>query len=601
MGQKWKDEIARREAARARYNRQSLALGLGKLVWFVLLCCTGYRLLAGPASWVWPALLAGELAVFAAACLLHRQVNRRMAREKGLQEAAARRLARLEGRWQEFPGGGEEFADGAHPYAQDLDVVGKRSLFQLLSSAFTHCGRARFAADLLAPAYSREELLRRQKAVEELAGQEEWTAELEYLLAQAGDDPAFPRLLEQLGDGRLFLRSRAARGMLTASRVLTCGSAAAAAVTGAPLALGAASLLILVQLLLWGLGMGPVNRYLGAVRDLSYRLSRYEEPVRAVAEHPFQGEKLREISQTMAEALQGIRSLSTLSRRVSQSRNSLAALALNGLFLWDFGCAAGLSRWKQAHGEKAEGWFAALGELESLMSLANLPLACSTVCLPQPWQGPGLQARGMGHPLLRNEARVCNDFSMGREIRIISGSNMSGKTTFLRTVGVNLVLAQAGGYVCAREFRFAPARLATSMRIADSLSQGISTFYAELKRIKAIVDAARTDPSVFFLIDEIFRGTNSADRQKGAQAVLEALSRLGVSGLITTHDLELCRLEETCPGVSNQCFFERYEQGEILFDYKIHPGVSKTTNGAFLLRQIGLPLPDEEKQRGDGC
>ena len=154
------------------------------------------------------------------------------------------------------------------------------------------------------------------------------------------------------------------------------------------------------------------------------------------------------------------------------------------------------------------------------------------------------------------------------EILIISGSNMSGKTTFLRTVGVNLVLAQAGGYVCAREFRFAPARLATSMRIADSLSQGISTFYAELK---------------------------------GAQAVLEALSRLGVSGLITTHDLELCRLEETCPGVSNQCFFERYEQGEILFDYKIHPGVSKTTNGAFLLRQIGLPLPDEEKQRGDGC
>jgi len=194
----------------------------------------------------------------------------------------------------------------------------------------------------------------------------------------------------------------------------------------------------------------------------------------------------------------------------------------------------------------------------------------------------------LGHPLLNNQNRVCNDLELNNSILIISGSNMSGKTTFMRTVGINMILANTGGYVCAERMTFSMMKVMTSMRIADVLTEGISTFHAELKRIKEIIDAAQVNENFLFLIDEIFRGTNSVDRLKGSEGVLQKLYTLGVCGIITTHDLEVCKLESTYQRIQNYCFYERYTNGEIFFDYKMKKGVSKTTNAQYLLKKVGI-------------
>ena len=261
---------------------------------------------------------------------------------------------------------------------------------------------------------------------------------------------------------------------------------------------------------------------------------------------------------------------------------------MNVLLLWDFECAFLFEDWKKKNAPHCEKWFLALGELESLSCFATLDNVCNRTCYPRMVAYPIIEAEEMGHPLIPNDVRVTNPLRLRNNIVIISGSNMSGKTTYLRTVGINIVLARAGGPVCAKEMTFSDLSVYTSMRIADDLNEGISTFYAELKRIKGILDAAKNDRTTLFLIDEIFRGTNSVDRLSGARTVITKLSKMGVSGMITTHDLELCDLQQTIPRIQNYSFSEFYKDGQILFDYKIRPGKSKTTNAKYLMELLEI-------------
>ena len=264
-------------------------------------------------------------------------------------------------------------------------------------------------------------------------------------------------------------------------------------------------------------------------------------------------------------------------------------IILNSLLLWDYKNAIDLDNWKMKYSDSVENWFYTLGELESLISFANLPRICNNMCLPSfNNKNNIIEATNIGHPLINNEKRICNDFKLDNNIYIISGSNMSGKTTFMRTVGINMVLARAGSYVCADSMLSSKMKIITSMRIRDDLNEGISTFYAELKRIKKIIDQSHSDPQTLFLIDEIFRGTNSVDRLKGSEGVLKELCKSHVSGMITTHDLEVCNLEDENPNITNYSFNEHYVDGEIFFDYKIKNGRSLTTNAEYLLRKVGI-------------
>jgi DNA mismatch repair ATPase MutS len=236
----------------------------------------------------------------------------------------------------------------------------------------------------------------------------------------------------------------------------------------------------------------------------------------------------------------------------------------------------------------AESWFLALGEFESLLCFSNLPNVCGNTCLPDLTTGKIISAKEMGHPLIPNASRVNNDVSCNNNIFIVSGSNMSGKTTFLRTVGINLVLCRAGSFVCSKQMRFSAMEIMTSMRIVDDLNEGVSTFYAELKRIKAIIEFSKQTPDMIFLIDEIFKGTNSVDRLIGAKTVLSKLNEMGAIGIITTHDLDLCDIVSQYPRQKNYSFSEYYHDDEIHFDYKIKPGKSTTTNAKYLMKMIGI-------------
>ena len=233
-------------------------------------------------------------------------------------------------------------------------------------------------------------------------------------------------------------------------------------------------------------------------------------------------------------------------------------------------------------------WFESLGKFESLLSFSHFPNVVRNTTLPTITLGKEVTAKEIGHPLIKNDLRVCNDVQIDNSIFIISGSNMSGKTTFMRTLGINLVLAKAGGFVCAKDMHVSQLNLMTSMRIADNLSEGISTFYAELKRIKGIMEMARIDENMLFLIDEIFRGTNSVDRLIGAKTVLERLNEQNVIGIITTHDLELAQETKEIDRIRNYSFNEHYTDSEINFDYKIKKGVSTTTNAKFLMKMMDI-------------
>ncbi len=224
------------------------------------------------------------------------------------------------------------------------------------------------------------------------------------------------------------------------------------------------------------------------------------------------------------------------------------------------------------------------------MSLAVLIHIDENVTLPtiNP-RGAKIEAQELGHPLINRDVRVNNDLSMKENIFIITGSNMSGKTTFLRTIGINLVLAYVGAPVFSKKMECSLLDIYTSMRITDDLKNGISTFYGELIRIKEIIEGGKNNKNMIFLIDEIFRGTNSKDRITGAEAVIKNLSKAGVIGALTTHDLELCSLSEHS-GIKNYHFSEYYKENKIYFDYKLKVGRSNTTNAKYLMRIVGIEI-----------
>jgi DNA mismatch repair ATPase MutS len=279
-------------------------------------------------------------------------------------------------------------------------------------------------------------------------------------------------------------------------------------------------------------------------------------------------------------------------------RNQLFAVIAWALLLPEQ-LAFAIEAWRARHGAMAERWLAAIGEMEALASLATFAFEHPEYPFPKLETGedaPKLTASGLGHPLIPAKVRVTNDLGLDAHCRIlvVTGSNMSGKSTLLRSVGVNVVLAQAGAPVCAREMTLTPLQIGASLRAQDSLEQGVSRFFAEIKRLQAILAMAKGTPPVLFLLDEILNGTNSQDRREGADAVVRKLLERGAIGLLTTHDLALSALVDSAGirGV-NIHFQDTLEGDKLLFDYKIRPGVVTRRNALDLMRMVGIELPGD--------
>jgi DNA mismatch repair ATPase MutS len=283
---------------------------------------------------------------------------------------------------------------------------------------------------------------------------------------------------------------------------------------------------------------------------------------------------------------------------VDARRNEVFRFLIGPLLLWDVHCALALTKWRARAGSRVRGWLDSLGELEALASLGSFAHERPDFAWPDLTGLPAFEAQGLGHPLIPDEHRVGNDVhlpSAGRAL-VVTGSNMSGKSTLLRAIGVNAVLAFAGAPVCAKSLRLGPARVATSMRVEDSLSEGVSHFYAELRRLKSVLDMARepASPPVLFLLDEILHGTNSRERVIGACAVVRELLARGAYGAVSTHDLGITALERDLGGAVQNVHFEEQVDGDAMtFDYVLRPGIVQSSNALRLMKAMGIDVASE--------
>ncbi|MCL2846251.1 MAG: hypothetical protein FWE38_01010 [Firmicutes bacterium] len=583
MQQKYQDIIAAVTPELERVSKRDNVVGWVKFFMVLGLLALFYMFLS---SYLWYLAIFGAAVIaFVVVIVVHQGIRRRVNYYQTVINICKKHIDRVEGRWSRFTDTGAEFKNPEHPYSADLDIVGPVSLFQFLNTTDSWHGRVAFARDLLESEYDNVELLRRQEAVVELGQDVRESVDMQYYFSKIGVNREIYQIVKELQtDNKPFPKlGRVTQFILTWIPFLTLPTLVANFVWQPPGFLVIFGLIMFAKLGIWGYSTAKTREYFGGLNGMAFSLGAYANAVTELVGRTYTSEKLNEIKSKLVTAERGLAQLDGVSSMIRGG-----GFVMNILLLWNFRCAFALGRWKEKYKTQVADWFRTMGEFESLLALSNLAHICGNTTMPKFAAGEGiLDTVEMGHPLIPNDKRVNNDFQMNNEIKIISGSNMSGKTTFLRTIGVNIVLARAGAHVCAKEFTLTPFNVMTSMRIADDLNSGVSTFYAELKRIKGIIDFS-SGPRPLFLIDEIFRGTNSVDRLDGARSVIAELEKLGASGLVSTHDLELCDLAKLNKRIHNRHFSEYYRDNKIHFDYKLKDGVSKTTNAKHLMELIGI-------------
>jgi hypothetical protein len=537
--------------------------------------------------------LAPPAGAFAALLVWHDRVIRRRERDERAAEFYERGLARIEHRFAGTGEPGERHREPHHPYAEDLDLFGRGSLFELLCTARTQAGEDLLAEWLLTPA-APEAARARQGGVAELRGRLDLREDMALLGADVRAAALRAPALRAWGEAPPVLQARLPRILAPILVTFTLAGLAAFFLTaagpipflfaGAVQAGYAASLRRRVRAVV--ASVDAPNRDLDLLAGLIERLERerFETPLLS---------RLRGALDTGGVAAS--RRIASLHRRVEllDARRNQFFAPIGALLLWTTQLALTVEAWRTSCGGALGRWIEALAELEALASLSGYAYEHPDHVFPELVQGDArFEGRGLGHPLLAPEVCVRNDVVLGDDHRIlvVSGSNMSGKSTLLRTVGVNTVLAQAGAPVCAEALRLSPLTVGASIRVVDSLQEGASHFYAEILRIRKVMALADAGPALF-LLDEIFHGTNSHDRGIGAEAVLRGLLERGALGLVTTHDLALAKVADTlAPRVANVHFEDHVEDGRIAFDYRMRPGVVRKSNALALMRAVGLPV-----------
>jgi hypothetical protein len=519
-----------------------------------------------------------------------------------------RALARLDGKWADAGGDGVRFLAEPHLYALDLDVFGPSSLFQLLNAARTPVGEKTLADWLLHPA-PLEVLRGRHGAVEELRPRLDLREDLAVLSGdarRAGD----PRLLLEWGRGEVVFPPSPLQSMAwLLSLVGLAGLLALLIYVGGQIellvlpaatssALRAFALLVFVgfSVLLWQY-KERIDGLLNAVDAVAHNLDLIAAVLQRLERERFQSPLLAGLRAKLeADGEPPSRRIAQLRKLVSlnDSRHHALMVVLRPYTLYDLHLAFAVENWRRHSGAALGRWWEALGEIEALSSLAGYAFENPQDVLPEfAGESPVFEAAALAHPLIPAGRAVANDVALGasRSLLVISGSNMSGKSTMLRSIGLNTVLALAGAPVRARSLRLSPLAIGASIRTQDSLADNTSRFYAEILRLRDILQAAQGPLPVLFLLDEILNGTNSHDRFVGAQAIAAGLLGRGAIGLLSTHDLALAQIADgLAPRGANVHFADHLEQGRMVFDYKMRSGVVEKSNALELMRSIGLEV-----------
>jgi hypothetical protein len=541
---------------------------------------------------VWWLLL--PLAVFIGLVVWHARIARRQTLARRGITYYDRGLARLDDRWAGTGNGGEAFRNPQHVYADDLDVFGKGSLFELIDSARTATGEKTLADWFLASA-SREAVLARQEAARELRER----LDLREDIALLGEDvraEVHADVLGAWGSAQAIHFAAALRPValiLAVAAIATLAAFLAGVIPLSPFLVVLAGNAIFIAVV-----RGRVKRIIEGVetpgsdlRVLSLTLERLEA-------EQFTSPLLRELRATLeVQHRPASQRIARLERWVEllDSSDHVLVRALAPVVLWREQIAMAIEAWRAEMGPRVGAWLEAVGHFEALSSLAALSYERPSWSFPILTEevGPRFEAQALLHPLLAAARSVPNDVRIGDELRllIVSGSNMSGKSTLLRAIGLNAVLAWAGAPVAARELRISALQVGASLRAVDSLQDGRSRFFTEISRIRQVMDLTAGEPPVLFLLDELLSGTNSHDRRIGAAAIVKALVDRGAMGLITTHDLALAEIEHGLGrAAKNVHFDDQIVDGRIEFDYRLREGVVVRSNALELMRAVGLPV-----------
>jgi len=596
-----RDTFAAEEHRLARISFR-FSLFRGALFAAFVVCLGVILARAGNPGWEWWAGAGFWFLVFLWVIPYHDRIIRRQKREGELRKVNEEGLLRLARDWSALPLPSlPEPDDAERPSARDLNLFGRASLAQLLGTVHTPPGKTALANWLLHPA-SPEEIARRQEAVAELAPGIDLRQQLEVRARPMETARLDVEPFLRWAEGEPWLLRRP--GLVWLFRLLTVLTPIMGLAAFLP-AVPVAPFLLLVTINI-SLGYLLGKRTFGTFDRVEARagdFQRYAEALEAIAGQPYAAGELRRISGELTHRDRPAYAwMAILGRRVDLSdvRHSAYLHALlHGIFLWDFHALLRLEQWQRDAGPQARGWLAALGRFEALAALAGLKFEQPGWCFPVvDAAADRFAAQALGHPLIPDGQRVSNDVELGPAgtFLLVTGSNMSGKSTLLRSIGVNAVLAQAGGPVAAAALRLPPVTLATSILVEDSLAEGVSFFMAELRRIQKIVAAADRSHAegrpLLYLLDEVLRGTNSYERQVAVRRVVLHLLRRGAIGAVSTHDLQLAEVEDLKAVCVPVHFRETLHPGgdpPMTFDYAMRPGVATTVNALKLMELVGLP------------
>jgi hypothetical protein len=575
-----------------------------------------FRLLAIAATiaiafWDWRAALI-TLAAFVVLVVLHERAVRTRTRAESGAKFYERGLARIDDTWAGLGDPGTDFSDDHHPYAGDFDLFGRGSLFELISVAVTPAGRRRLASWLKEPSRDAEEIRARQAAVLELREKVELREDVAVEAAEVSREVESAKL-DEWGAMEPVRLSAAERFAVMA---LPAATAVALVVTlpslfvkmveatnpeaslGYPWHVPATPLVVLL------VAGAFVARHLNPKVEPVVMAVERAEPALAllggvlarIERESFSSERLRALHERLrgsdlrsSEEIQKLRKLVAL---LDARRNQFFALFAIVL-LWTVNVALAIERWRVRSGSRIGDWIEAVAEIEALGSMASFAFEHPSYAMPElVTPGPMFVAQDLGHPLIPADRRVTNGIELNETLRllVVSGSNMSGKSTMMRSVGIAAVLAMAGAPVCARSIRLSTMQVGASIRIADSLQENASRFYAEILRIRQVLEMSVSGP-LLYLLDEVLAGTNSHDRRIGAEAIVRGLVARGAIGLVSTHDLALAQIADSlAPKAANVHFEDHIEDGRVVFDYRMRSGVVTKSNALELMRSVGIEV-----------
>ncbi len=487
---------------------------------------------------------------------------------------------------------GIEFNDFHHPYAYDLDIFGEHSLFQNLNRTATFIGKKTLANKLL-NLFSNETILENQEAINELKAKIDWRQDFEALAIVSTDSKnSYDSLIHWIS----FKNNSLSKVLIALSIILPTlffGFLIAYFVTSKAIILSYVTYIFIFNLIVLGRSLKRIQSEIAKADNIDKTIKQYSLLVQKIELEKFESKKLIELQKQLvsknASASSHLKQLSELFSRMETINNFVTATLFNGSFLFNLHVLKALLKWKDNYAHELEKWINIIGEFEALNSLANLSYNNPDFVFPEINSEYKIGFENLSHPLLNPTTRVGNDtYFYPQSFMILTGSNMSGKSTFLRSLGINMVLGGIGSVVCASKANIHPLPVLVSMRLSDSLADSESYFFAEIKRLKQIMDALEEGPA-FVLLDEILRGTNSDDKRNGTIEVVKKVIAKNAIGAIATHDIEVCLTTNEYPDIlTNQCFEVEIQNNELHFDYKLRSGICQNRSATFLMQKMGV-------------